>query len=91
MLMLTNNQLTTKSQSGLNQNNYPISRAQYDQITIGMTRVQVTSLVGSEGQILAQTIDSIQTVGYNGNTNSYAVVQITFSQENVMSKLEFGL
>jgi hypothetical protein len=91
LLILLNNQLNTKSQSGINQNQYPISLAQYNQITIGMTSAQVTSLVGSEGQVLGQSIDSIEIVGYNGSPNSYAVVQIIFLQGKVMSKVEVGL
>jgi hypothetical protein len=91
ILLLTNNQLTTKSQSGLNQNQYPISRTQYDQITMGMTSAQVTSLVGSEGQVISQSTSSVESFGYNGNTNSYAIVQVTFSQGIVTSKLEIGM
>jgi hypothetical protein len=91
MLTLTNNQLTTKAQSGLNQNQYPITLAQYNEINIGMTTAQVTSLVGSEGQVLAQTINSIIIVGYNGISNLFSTVQITFANGYVMSKFEYGL
>jgi hypothetical protein len=91
MLTLTNNQLTVKTQSGLNQNQYPINLTQYNEIKIDMTRAQVTSLVGSEGQVLAQGTDSIVTVGYNGNGNTFAMVEITFSNGAVISKFEYGL
>jgi hypothetical protein len=87
-LLLTNNQLTTKIQAGLNQNQYPISRQQFEAISMGMTTAQVTTLVGSAGQITSQSTNSAITVGYNGNTNAYSSVQITFAQGIVTGKLE---
>ncbi len=69
----------------------PISRTQYDQITMSMTRAQMTSLVGSEGQVISQSTSSVESFGYNGNTSSYAIVQITLSPGNVTAKFEIGL
>jgi hypothetical protein len=77
LFILTNNQLTTKSQSGLTQNQYPITLAQYNQITIGMTIAQVTSLVGNGGQVVGEGTDSILIVSYNGNQFA-SLAQITY-------------
>jgi hypothetical protein len=97
ILFFTNNQLTTKSQSGLNPNTFPINRAEFDQIAMGMSTAQVNSLVGNAGQLLAQTETLAQTgtltqtIGYTGDTSIYATVQITYLQGEVISKLEVGL
>lgn len=92
-LDLTNNILNTKSQAGLNENRYLITLAQYNQITIGMTRQRVTSLIGNEGQISAEATSQIITYGYNEDTSILSVpsVQITFSMGVVAVKNRIGI
>ena len=91
-LIFTNGLLTSKSQSGLNPNKYPITRAQYDQISINMLQSQVISIVGNGGQIMGEGTNSVELVGYNGSdAASYAVVLITFINGIVTAKVEVGL
>jgi len=90
ILTLSNDQLTNKAQSGLDANQYPITANQYGDITLGMSKDTVTSLVG-EGQVVGVTVGGYETIGYNAPGLNLPTVFITYLQGQVVLKVEGGL
>ncbi|CAF4490923.1 unnamed protein product, partial [Didymodactylos carnosus] len=51
---IQNNALVSKNQSGFKEKQFPITKAQYDLIQVGMTRDKVKTIVDNEGQLLGE-------------------------------------
>jgi hypothetical protein len=90
-LTFTNNLLTMKAQSGLNTNQYPITRNTYNQVAMGMTRAAVTALLGSAGQLTGAGSGGIEVYSYNAPGAAFALVTFTFTQGSLTGRFEYGL
>lgn len=73
-----------------------ITLAEYDQIQIGMTYDQVTSIIGSPGKVTSEmNSGSVQMKGYQWYGKEVNFMQgnaiITFDRGKVVNRVQFGL
>ncbi|CAF1437682.1 unnamed protein product [Adineta ricciae] len=85
--------LYSKSQDRLDTTVYQITQQQYDQLAIGLTRDEITNLVGNPGIITSETgtgnTSSIN-VQYQLAGSSYGVVYLRFYGEKLNSQYGYG-
>ncbi|CAF1422788.1 unnamed protein product, partial [Didymodactylos carnosus] len=86
-----NNALVSKTQHGFKEKKFPITKAQYDLIQVGMTRDKVKTIVDNEGQLLGEGESDTHMVQYNGSGTGWEravgpTVRIDFLLGKVYSK-----
>ena len=88
---IQNDAVTGKAQSGLNENNSDITMDKYSQVKEGMTYDEVKNLLG-DGVITSQTkIMGSESIIYSYIKKGGSNATLTFSDNKLMSKAQFGL
>ncbi|CAF1622672.1 unnamed protein product [Adineta ricciae] len=85
--------LYSKSQNGLDTTVCQITQQQYNQLTIGWTRDEVTNLVGNPGIAISESRTGNTTsinVQYQVAGNSYGRVSLGFEGGKLRSRSEYG-
>ena len=84
--------LSSKSQNNLDTGVYTINYQQYTAIQTGLTRAQVTTLVGTAGNAMSESgtgSSAILSVQYTGS--GYSIVSLTFIGGRLSTKIQVGL
>lgn len=93
MITFQNDKVTNKAQAGLSSSDIEITLDQYNQINTGMTYDEVKTILGGDGQLTSETeIGGSKSQIYQWSGKGLgANCMITFSNNKVFSKSQFGL
>ncbi len=94
LLTMGQNAAIQKSVSGVNDNSEYITMEEYNQIQSGMTYEQVAEIVGSSGEITAESSGggmSVVVVTWYGNGMAGSNANVTFMNNEVTGKAQVGL
>ena len=88
------NDIIQKSVSGASDESEYITMEEFNKIETGMSYEEVKDIIGSPGEMTSQVeVDDIQTmiVTWYGNGMAGSNANVTFLNNEVMSKAQFGL
>ncbi len=88
----SNNEMTSKNQSGLDGDPIEVTKAQYDQIQNGMTIEEVRKIMGSDGALKSQAkFTSFSTESYSWKGPKFSRISVWMKDGKVNRKSQFGM